>query len=74
MQQWVANTSVYLSPLTSSVAADFDQVGENQGVGGQSRPWGLDHPFQCRPGEPATGQERRGDADVLQRVQYAEVN
>lgn len=52
----------------------FNQVGENQGVGGQSRPGGRGHPLQRRPGEPATGRERGGAAAVLRGAQDAEVN
>lgn len=50
------------------------QVGENQGVGGQSRPRSLGHPVQRRPGEPAPGHERRREAGVLHGAQDAEVN
>lgn len=50
------------------------QVGENQGVGGQSRPRSLGHPLQRQPGESTAGHERRGETEVLQRAQDAEVN
>lgn len=52
----------------------FDQVGENQGVGGRPRRWSLGHPLQRRPGEQPAGHERRGDAEILHGAQDAEVN
>lgn len=59
---------------TCCAAACLYQAGENQGVGGLSRPGGPGHPLQRGPGEPATGQESRGDEEVLHRAQDAEVN
>lgn len=52
----------------------FDQVSENQGVGGQPRPRSFGYPVQRRPGEQPAGHERRGDAAVLRGAQDAEVN
>lgn len=60
--------------LSLPLPLSFYQAGENQGVGGQSRPRSLGHPLQRRPGEPATGHEWRGEAEVLHGAQDAEVN
>lgn len=52
----------------------FYQVGENQGVGGQSRPRSLGHPLQWQPGEPDPRHEQRRAAEVLHGTQDTEVN
>lgn len=56
------------------MAAVSHQVGENQGVGGQPRSRSRGHPLQRKPGEQATGHERRGETQVLHGAEDAEVN